>query len=46
FSQRQAELCRFGAAKEGLIDNYFDLYTSTGYEMNVYTKYFRGKFGF
>lgn len=32
--------------KEGLIDNYFDLYTSTGYEMNVYTKYFRGKLGF
>lgn len=32
--------------KEGLIDNYFDLYTSTGYPMNVYTKYFRGKLGF
>lgn len=32
--------------KEGLIDNYFDLYTSTNYPMNVYTKYFRGKLGF
>lgn len=32
--------------KEGLIDNYFDLYTSTGHPMNVYTKYFRGKLGF
>ncbi|MEK7723824.1 MAG: hypothetical protein AAB336_05715 [Acidobacteriota bacterium] len=32
--------------KEGLINNYFDLYTSTGYPMNVYTKYFRGKLGF
>lgn len=32
--------------KEGLIDNYFDLYTSTAYPMNVYTKYFRGKLGF
>jgi hypothetical protein len=32
--------------KEGLIDNYFDLYTSTGQPMNVYTKYFRGKLGF
>ncbi len=32
--------------KEGLIDNYFDLYTSTGYPMNVYSKYFRGKLGF
>lgn len=32
--------------KEGLINNYFDLYTSTGYAMNVYTKYFRGKLGF
>jgi hypothetical protein len=32
--------------KEGLIDNYFDLYTSTAHPMNVYTKYFRGKLGF
>jgi hypothetical protein len=32
--------------REGLIDNYFDLYTSTAYPMNVYTKYFRGKLGF
>ena len=32
--------------KAGLIDNYFDLYTSTGFPMNVYTKYFRGKLGF
>ena len=32
--------------KEGLIDNYFDLYTSTNYPMNVYTKHFRGKLGF
>jgi hypothetical protein len=32
--------------KEGLIDNYFDLYTSTAYPMNIYTKYFRGKLGF
>lgn len=32
--------------KEGLINNYFDLYTSTAYPMNVYTKYFRGKLGF
>lgn len=32
--------------KEGLIDNYFDLYTSTAYPMNVYSKYFRGKLGF
>lgn len=32
--------------KEGLIDNYFDLYTSTGYPMNVYSKHFRGKLGF
>jgi hypothetical protein len=32
--------------KEGLIDNYFDLYTSTNYPMNVYSKHFRGKLGF
>ena len=31
--------------KEGLIDNYFDLYTSTAHTMNVYSKYFRGKLG-
>ncbi|HVF30718.1 MAG TPA: hypothetical protein VNA22_07085 [Pyrinomonadaceae bacterium] len=30
----------------GLIDNYFDLYTSTAYPMNVYSKYFIGKLGF
>ncbi|MGI8556304.1 MAG: hypothetical protein ACR2LT_08120, partial [Pyrinomonadaceae bacterium] len=24
--------------REGLIDNYFDLYTSTAYPMNVYSK--------
>lgn len=32
--------------REGLIDNYFDLYTSTAYPMNVYSKYFVGKLGF
>src|SRR5690349_24799313 len=32
--------------KEGLVDNYFDLYTSTGYPMNVYSKHFRGRLGF
>lgn len=32
--------------KEGLIDNYFDLYTSTAHPMNVYSKHFRGKLGF
>jgi hypothetical protein len=32
--------------REGLVDNYFDLYTSTGYPMNVYSKHFRGKLGF
>lgn len=32
--------------REGLADNYFDLYTSTGYPMNVYSKHFRGKLGF
>jgi len=29
-----------------LIDNYFDLYTSTAYPMNIYSKQFRGKLGF
>lgn len=32
--------------REGLVDNYFDLYTSTGYSMNIYSKHFRGKLGF
>ena len=32
--------------KEGLIDNYFDLFTSTNFPMNIYSKYFRGKLGF
>lgn len=32
--------------REGLVDNYFDLYTSIGYPMNVYSKHFRGKLGF
>jgi hypothetical protein len=32
--------------REGLIDNYFDLYTSTGHPMNVYSKHFRGRLGF
>jgi len=32
--------------REGLIDNYFDLYTSTAHSMNVYSKQFRGKLGF
>jgi hypothetical protein len=30
----------------GLIDNYYDLYTSSAYPVNVYSKYFRGKLGF
>ncbi|MDQ3180127.1 MAG: hypothetical protein M3Q33_06365 [Acidobacteriota bacterium] len=30
----------------GLIDNYFDLYTSTALPMNVYSKHFLGKLGF
>jgi len=30
----------------GLINNYFDLYTSTNYPMNVYSRHFRGKMGF
>ena len=29
--------------KEGLIDNYFDLYTSTAHPMNVYSKHFQRK---
>jgi hypothetical protein len=32
--------------REGLIDNYFDLYTSTAHSMNVYSKQFRGRLGF
>ena len=32
--------------REGLVANYFDLYTSTNYPMNVYSKHFRGKLGF
>ena len=32
--------------REGLIDSYFDLYTSTGLPMNIYSKYFTGKLGF
>jgi len=32
--------------REGLIDNYFDLYTSTSQPMNVYSKHFQGKLGF
>ena len=32
--------------REGLIDNYFDLYTSTAYPMNIYSKHFTGKLGF
>lgn len=32
--------------KEGLIDNYFDLYTSTAQPMNIYSKKFKGKLGF
>jgi hypothetical protein len=44
--RRETELCRFGFAAEGLIDNYFDLYTSTAYPMNIYSKHFRGKLGF
>ena len=32
--------------REGLIENYFDLYTSTGLPMNIYSKYFTGKLGF
>jgi hypothetical protein len=29
-----------------LIDNYFDLYTSTNLPMNVYSKHFQGRLGF
>ncbi len=32
--------------KEGLIDNYFDLYTSNAHPRNIYSKYFQGKLGF
>lgn len=32
--------------KEGVVNNYFDLYTSTAYPMNVYARHFRGKLGF
>ena len=32
--------------EEGLVENYFDLYTSTSHPMNVYSKYFTGKLGF
>jgi hypothetical protein len=32
--------------REGLIDNYFDLYTSNAYPKNVYSKHFQGKLGF
>ena len=32
--------------REGLINNYFDLYTSTAHPMNIYSKHFRGKLGF
>jgi hypothetical protein len=32
--------------REGLVDNYFDLYTSTGQPMNIYSKHFQGKLGF
>ena len=30
----------------GLLSGYFDLYTSSGEPMNVYSKYFAGKLGF
>lgn len=30
----------------GLLVNYFDLYTSSGKEMNIYSQYFSGKVGF
>jgi len=32
--------------REGLIDNYFDLYTSTAHPMNIYSRHFQGKLGF
>ncbi|MFL6468818.1 MAG: hypothetical protein ACJ72Z_12740 [Pyrinomonadaceae bacterium] len=31
---------------EGLIDRYFDLYTSTNMPMNIYSKHFQGRLGF
>jgi len=31
---------------EGLIDGYFDLYTSTNMPMNIYSKHFQGRLGF
>lgn len=31
---------------EGLVSDYFDLYTSTQHPMNVYSKYFAGQLGF
>lgn len=30
----------------GLVDDYFDLYTSTAHPMNPYSKFFAGKLGF
>ena len=30
----------------GLVEDYFDLYTSTAHPMNVYSRYFAGKLGF
>lgn len=32
--------------KEGLIDNYFDLYTSNAHPRNIYSKHFQNKLGF
>lgn len=32
--------------REGLIDNYFDLYTSNAHPRNIYSKHFQGKLGF
>ena len=32
--------------REGLIDNYFDLYTSNAHPKNIYSKHFQGKLGF
>ena len=32
--------------ESGLINSYFDLYTSTAHPMNVYSKFFAGKLGF
>jgi hypothetical protein len=31
---------------EGLIEGYFDLYTTSSHPMNVYSKFFAGKLGF